>query len=142
MQRIAEQWERLEAGLIFVNLVDFDMLYGHRRDPAGYGQALEQFDQWLGEFMTKVLPPDLVIITADHGNDPTFRGTDHTREQVPLFVLHHKEARALGVRKTYADVAATLADYFELPAGWPAGESFLSKSDSDQFETRPARASN
>ena len=142
MQRIAEQWERLEAGLIFVNLVDFDMLYGHRRDPAGYGQALEQFDQWLGEFMTKVLPPDLVIITADHGNDPTYRGTDHTREQVPLFVLHKKEARALGVRNTYADVAATLADYFELPAGWPAGESFLSKNDSDQLETRPSRASN
>jgi phosphopentomutase len=142
MQRIAEQWERLEAGLIFVNLVDFDMLYGHRRDLAGYGQALEQFDQWLGEFMTKVLPPDLVIITADHGNDPTFRGTDHTREQVPLFVSHNKETRALGVRKTYADVAATLADYFELPAGWPAGESFLSKSDSDRYDTRPARASN
>jgi len=133
MQRIAEQWERLEAGLIFVNLVDFDMLYGHRRDPAGYGCALEQFDQWLGEFMTKVLPTDLVIITADHGNDPTFRGTDHTREQVPLFVLHNKEAQALGVRKSYADVAATLADYFALPAGWLAGESFLSKSNSDQF---------
>jgi phosphopentomutase len=92
--------------------------------------------------MTKVLPPDLVIITADHGNDPTFRGTDHTREQVPLFVLHNNEARALAVRKTYADVAATLADYFELPAGWPAGESFLSKSDSDRYDTRPARASN
>ena len=142
MQRIAEKWEGLEAGLIFANLVDFDMLYGHRRDPGGYGHALEQFDQWLGEFMTKVLAPDLVIITADHGNDPTYRGTDHTREQVPLFVLHNREARALGVRNTYADVAATLADYFELPAGWPAGESFLSKTDSDQFETRPSRASN
>jgi phosphopentomutase len=142
MQRIAEQWERLETGLIFVNLVDFDMLYGHRRDPAGYSQALEQFDQWLGEFMTKVLPPDLVIITADHGNDPTFRGTDHTREQVPLFVFHNKEARALGVRKTYADVAATLADYFELPAGWPAGESLLAKSDSERSEARPFEASN
>jgi len=142
MQRIAEQWDRLEAGLVFVNLVDFDMLYGHRRNPAGYGQALEQFDQWLGEFMTKVLPSDLVIITADHGNDPTYRGTDHTREQVPLFVLHNREARALGVRNTYADVAATLADYFELPARWPAGESFLSKCDSDQFVRRPSRAPN
>jgi phosphopentomutase len=142
MQRIAEQWERLEAGLIFVNLVDFDMLYGHRRDPVGYGRALEQFDQWLGQFLPKVLPRDLVIITADHGNDPTYRGTDHTREQVPLFVLHNKEARALGVRNTYADVAKTLVDFFELPAGSPAGESFLSESDSDQFETRPLRASN
>ena len=142
MQRTAEQWQRLEAGLVFVNLVDFDMLYGHRRNPAGYGQALEQFDQWLGEFMTKVLPSDLVIITADHGNDPTYRGTDHTREQVPLFVLHNREARALGVRNTYADVAATLADYFELPARWPAGESFLSECGSDQFERRPSRAPN
>jgi phosphopentomutase len=142
MQRIAETWERLEAGLIFVNLVDFDMLYGHRRDVAGYAQALEQFDQWLGEFMTKVLPADLVIITADHGNDPTYRGTDHTREQVPLFVLHNNETRALGIRKTYADIAATLGAYFELPGGWPAGESFLSKNDSERAEARPFKASN
>lgn len=142
MQRIAEQWERLEAGLIFVNLVDFDMLYGHRRDLAGYGQALEQFDQWLGEFMTKVLPADLVIITADHGNDPTHRGTDHTREQVPLFVLHNNETRALGVRDTYADVAATLADYLALPHRWAIGESFLSTTKSHPYEESELRASN
>jgi len=142
MQRIAEQWERLEAGLIFVNLVDFDMLYGHRRDPAGYGQALEQFDQWLGEFMTKVLPADLVIITADHGNDPTYRGTDHTREQVPLFVLQNNEARALGVRDTYADVAATLAEFLALPKPWEAGESFLSPTNSHPYEESELRASN
>jgi phosphopentomutase len=142
MQRIAEQWERLETGVIFVNLVDFDMLYGHRRDPAGYGQALEQFDQWLGEFMTKIRPADLVIITADHGNDPTFRGTDHTREQVPLFVLHNKEARALGVRKTYADVAATLAHYLALPKRWEVGDSFLSTTNSHPFEESELRASN
>jgi phosphopentomutase len=142
MERIAENWERLENGLIFANLVDFDMLYGHRRDFAGYAQALEQFDQWLGEFMAKILPGDLVIITADHGNDPTFRGTDHTREQVPLFVLHNNETQSLGVRETYADVAATLADYFELPQNWPVGVSFLSKSDSQRSETPPLRASN
>jgi phosphopentomutase len=139
MQRIAEQWERLEAGLIFVNLV-VDMLYGHRRDPAGYGQALEQFDRWLGEFMTKVLPADLVIITADHGNDPTYRGTDHTREQVPIFVLHNNESRALGVRNTYADVAATLADYLALPKRWEVGESFLSTTNSDPCEESELRA--
>jgi len=139
---IAEKWEQLEAGLIFTNLVDFDMLYGHRRDVAGYGQTLEQFDQWLGEFMTKILPADLVIITADHGNDPTYRGTDHTREQAPLFVLHNNESRALGVRETYADIAATLGDFFELPVGWPVGESFLSKSDSERSEARPFKASN
>ena len=142
MQRIAEQWERLEAGLIFVNLVDFDMLYGHRRDPAGYGQALEQFDQRLGEFMTKVRPADLVIITADHGNDPTYRGTDHTREQVPLFVLHNNEARPLGVRDTYADVAATLAEYLALPKRWEVGESFLSPTKPNPYEESELRASN
>ncbi|MDP9099144.1 MAG: phosphopentomutase, partial [Verrucomicrobiota bacterium] len=142
MQRIAEQWERLEAGLIFTNLVDFDMLYGHRRDPAGYGQALEEFDQWLGQFMTKVLPADLVIITADHGNDPTYRGTDHTRERVPLFVLHHSQARSLGVRTSYADVAATLADYLALPKRWEVGDSFLSATNSHPHEVSESRASN
>ncbi len=142
MQRIADEWERLEDGLIFANLVDFDMLYGHRRDLAGYAGALDQFDQWLGEFTAQVLPDDLVIITADHGNDPTYRGTDHTREQVPLFVLHQNETRPLGVRKTYADVAATLADYFELTERWAVGESFLSKGDLHQSQTQPLKASN
>jgi phosphopentomutase len=142
MQRIEGEWERLEDGLIFANLVDFDMLYGHRRDLAGYAGALEQFDQWLGEFMARVLPEDLVIITADHGNDPTYRGTDHTRERVPLFVLHKNETRALGVRETYADIAATLADYFELAERWTTGESFLSNGDLRQSETQPLKASN
>jgi phosphopentomutase len=142
MQRIAEKWKQIEAGLIFTNLVDFDMLYGHRRDLAGYAQALAQFDQWLGEFMAQVVADDLVIITADHGNDPTFRGTDHTREQVPLFVLHKNEKRSLGVRRTYADIAATLGDYFELTEDWPVGESLLSKSDEHQHETQPLKASN
>lgn len=142
MQRIAEKWDGLEAGLIFANLVDFDMLYGHRRDFAGYGQALEQFDQWLGEFMTKILPTDLVIITADHGNDPTYRGTDHTREQVPLFVLHNNQTRALGVRGTYADIAATLGDYFSLPERWEVGDSFLSTTDSHPYEESELKASN
>jgi phosphopentomutase len=127
MARIGENWERLEDGLIFANLVDFDMLYGHRRDVQGYAAALIQFDEWLGGFMSQIAPSDLVMITADHGNDPTFRGTDHTREQVPLFVLHRNETRPLGTRETYADVAATLAAHFELPSPWPVGESFLSK---------------
>jgi phosphopentomutase len=142
MQRIADEWKGLSAGLIFANLVDFDMLYGHRRDLAGYARALEQFDQWLGKFMAQVLPDDLVLITADHGNDPTYRGTDHTREQVPLFVLHKNETRALGVRESYADVAATLADYFELTERWTAGRSFLTKDDLHPSETRPLKASN
>ena len=142
MQRIAEEWDRLENGLIFANLVDFDMLYGHRRDPTGYAQALAEFDKWLGAFLLKILPPDLVIITADHGNDPTYRGTDHTREQVPLFVSHNNETRPLGVRKTYADIAATLGDYFELPAAWKVGETFLSGVDSARFKAPPLKASN
>jgi phosphopentomutase len=127
MKRIAQAWENLANGLIFVNLVDFDMLYGHRRDVDGYAKALARFDEWLGGFIPKIRPDDLVIITADHGNDPTYRGTDHTREQVPLFVLHNGEAQPLGVRETYADIAATLADYFGLPTAWPAGESFLTR---------------
>lgn len=129
MQCIAETWESLQTGLLFANLVDFDMLYGHRRDVPGYAQALEQFDQWLGEFLPKVAASDLVIITADHGNDPSYRGTDHTREQVPLFVLHNDGASALGTRKTFADVAATLSAYFDLPNAWPAGDSFLPKTE-------------
>ena len=126
MQRIAELWRSERDGLIFANLVDFDMLFGHRRDVAGYAQALEEFDSWLGEFLPHIEPDDLVIITADHGNDPTFRGTDHTREQVPLFVLDGAVPRDLGTRETFADVAASLADHFAI-GQWHAGTSFLSR---------------
>ena len=96
MAQISKLWSSMHDGLIFVNLVDFDMLYGHRRNVSGYGKALEEFDRWLGDFLPSVRPEDLVIITADHGNDPTFRGTDHTREQVPLFVLHRRMPAFLG----------------------------------------------
>lgn len=125
MQRIAELWPQIVNGLVFVNLVDFDMLFGHRRDVAGYANALREFDSWLGGFLPQIKRDDLVIITADHGNDPTFRGTDHTREKVPLFVLNRDESLDLGTRETFADVAASLADYFELEEGWPVGSSFL-----------------
>ena len=124
-KRIEEIWRTLETGLVFANLVDFDMLHGHRRDVAGYAGALEEFDRWLGTFIPKVLPADLVIITADHGNDPTHRGTDHTREQAPLFVIHNDAARDLGTRETFADVAATLSDAFALAEPWAIGASFL-----------------
>src|SRR3954470_14867157 len=142
MQKIGENWERLENGLLFANLVDFDMLYGHRRDVAGYARALLHFDGWLGEFLGRIAPADLAIITADHGNDPSFRGTDHTREQVPLFVLHQNETRALGVRQTYADIAATLGEFFGLPTRWPAGTSLLSRSESERPEAPSLKASN
>ena len=125
MVKIAELWAKGRDALVFANLVDFDMVYGHRRDVQGYARALEAFDQWLGPFLGQIEPNDLAIITADHGNDPTFAGTDHTREQVPLFVMHNGESRNLGTRSTYADVAASLAEFFQLAEPWPNGISFL-----------------
>src|SRR5690625_4715138 len=113
-------------GLSFVNLVDFDALFGHRRDPIGYGKALEEFDARLDEIMSALREDDLLILTADHGNDPTHPGTDHTREYVPLLVYHHKiqKGKQLPLRETFADVGATIADNFQvkLPAN---GKSFL-----------------
>lgn len=126
MDAIMQLWPTLaeRSGLLFANLVDFDMLFGHRRDVVGYADALLAFDRWLPSFLADVRAEDLVIITADHGNDPTWRGTDHTREEVPLLVLHGGKANALGTRETFADIAATLADFFKLPT-WPAARSFL-----------------
>lgn len=125
MVAIERAWDSDEDGLLFANLVDFDMLFGHRRDVTGYTRALVEFDDWLGAFLSRIEPDDLVLITADHGNDPTWRGTDHTREEVPLMVLHGGAAGPLGTRRTYADVAATLSEFFQLRQRWPAGESFL-----------------
>ena len=125
MEKMEVLWDRTSDGLIFTNLVDFDMLFGHRRDVAGYARTLAEFDAWLAGFLPKVSPNDLLIITADHGNDPTFGGTDHTREQVPLFVLHNRESRNLGTRSSFADVAASLGEFFQLPEPWPIGISFL-----------------
>ncbi|MDQ3624114.1 MAG: phosphopentomutase [Verrucomicrobiota bacterium] len=121
---IDELWDEDKDGLIFANLLDFDALYGHRRDPAGYAGALVEFDRWLCGFLDRIDEEDLVILTADHGNDPTFRGTDHTREEVPLMVLHGRTSRPLGTRRTFADVAATLAEFFELKGKWPVGRRF------------------
>jgi phosphopentomutase len=102
------------SGLLFTNLVDFDSLYGHRRDPEGYGHALEQFDRSLPDLMGAMKPDDLLIITADHGNDPIHPGTDHTREYVPLLVWSPglTSSGGLEVRTSFADLAATLADNF------------------------------
>jgi phosphopentomutase len=114
-------------GLIFSNLVDFDMLFGHRRDTEGYAQALENFDTRLPEIFEAMADDDLLILTADHGNDPTFRGSDHTREYAPLLV-YGKSARPgvdLGTRGSLADIGATVAENFGLELG--AGESFLSR---------------
>jgi phosphopentomutase len=111
--------------LIFVNLVDFDMLFGHRRDPAGYARALAEFDAWFGSRLPGLGGETLLLLTADHGNDPTWKGTDHTREQVPLLMEAPGKPRNLGVRDSFADVAATLAEWFGADAGGLAGASLL-----------------
>ena len=128
METIDRLWAEDQDGLIFANLVDFDTLYGHRRDVAGYAQALVEFDAWLMRFLPRIDSEDLVIITADHGNDPTHSGTDHTREEVPLMVLHQDEVGPLGTRSSFTDVAATLGDYFRLRQPWPRGVSFLNRT--------------
>jgi phosphopentomutase len=115
MSRIDELWPGADNAFLFANLVDFDMHFGHRRDVAGYARALEEFDGWFGKCIPQIAPDDFVIVTADHGNDPTFRGTDHTREQVPLFVFHQRQVRDLGTRESFAYVAATVAEYFSVP---------------------------
>jgi phosphopentomutase len=112
-------------GLIFSNLVDFDMLYGHRRDTEGYARALEHFDERWPEIENAMTDSDLLMITADHGNDPTYPGTDHTREYAPL-LIYGKKAKAgvdLGTRSSLADIGRTIADNFGLDL--KTGESFL-----------------
>ena len=112
-------------GLCFVNLVDFDALYGHRRDPKGYHHALEEFDTDLNTLFKELREDDLVIVTADHGNDPTWTGTDHTREYVPLLVYSKSIGKGdLGTRKTFADIGATVAENFNVEAPH-IGTSFL-----------------
>lgn len=114
------------TGLCFTNLVDFDAMYGHRRDPLGYGKALASFDKRLGELLEVLNEDDLLMITADHGNDPGFKGTDHTREFVPLLVYSPSFANgeSLGIRDTYADLGATILDNYDLPNN-TVGTSFL-----------------
>jgi phosphopentomutase len=118
--------DRIDEGLIMVNLVDFDSLYGHRRNVTGYYQCLREFDAQLATLRQAIQPGDLVLITADHGNDPTMPGTDHTREYVPLLAFGPPGARGvdLGTRQSFADVGATVAEIFALPPPrW--GQSFL-----------------
>ena len=115
------------TGISFLNLVDFDASFGHRRDPIGYGKALEEFDARLKEVLPKLTDEDLLIITADHGNDPTMPGTDHTREFVPLTVYSPKlkEMKELPLRMTFADIGATISENFKV-AKTNFGISFLS----------------
>lgn len=114
------------TGLLFTNLVDFDALWGHRRDPIGYGNGLEAFDVQLKELIEKVQPDDLLILTADHGNDPSYPGTDHTREEVPLLIYSPqlKGGYALDKRLTFADIGQTICENFKAQPT-PYGKSFL-----------------
>jgi phosphopentomutase len=117
----------VDRGLVLVNLVDFDMLYGHRRDPLGYRKALEEFDSSLAKLETRLRPGDLVILSADHGNDPTMlETTDHTREYVPVLALGPdiRGGTDLGTRETFADIGATIEQALGLPPRGP-GRSFL-----------------
>lgn len=117
--------EREFHGLCFVNLVDFDMLYGHRQDPDGYARALTAFDRWLPGFLEKMGADDLVLITADHGCDPGDDSTDHTREYVPLLVFSKQiTAVNLGTRAQFSDVAATIGEYLQVGFSG-CGDSFL-----------------
>jgi phosphopentomutase len=126
MHKTLELWETFEEGLLFVNLVDFDMLYGHRNNWRGYGEALMEFDAFLPRLEALVKPGDLIMITADHGNDPTFPGTDHCRENVPILAMRAPEpGLPLGERRTFADVAATLGAHLGVPWEGPGVPFFL-----------------
>jgi len=113
-------------GLIFVNLIDFDMLYGHRNDAKGYAEAIETFDKELGGLLDIMNENDLLIVSADHGCDPTHPGTDHTREYAPLLVYSKKlAARALGTRKTFGDIGASVMSWLETGEELPGALSFV-----------------
>ena len=112
-------------GLCFVNLVDFDMLYGHRQDVDGYAAAYAEFDGWLPSFISEMKDGDVLMVTADHGCDPGDDHTDHTREYIPLIVYGKNVAPGnIGIRQTFADIAASVAEYLEIPYSSP-GKSFL-----------------
>lgn len=127
MDKLAEVVKVDFHGISFLNLVDFDALYGHRRDPIGYGKALESFDARMPEILDALTDEDLLIITADHGNDPTFEGSDHTREFVPLLVYSTRftEGKELPLSETFSDIGATIAENFNVPLP-KFGRSFLS----------------
>lgn len=127
MQKSMEMVQRDFNGLCFINLVDFDMVYGHRNDVDGYARALSTFDAWLGEFLPQLREDDLLIITADHGCDPATSSTDHSREYTPM-LAYGKALKAgvnLGTRKSFADIGATVLQWFGLPTDAVFGEGFL-----------------
>jgi phosphopentomutase len=137
MKKTLAALEQIRRGLLFINLVDFDMLYGHRLDGRGFGRALEAFDRWLPTLLAALDDDDLLLITADHGCDPTTPGTNHSREFVPLLVWHRRlvAGRDLGERESFSDVAATVAEAFGLV--WEGGgQSVLAELAAD---TKPGK---
>jgi phosphopentomutase len=124
---VLEALGRIESGLVFANLVDFDAKFGHRRDPEGMAENLKRFDGRLPELMEALAQDDLLVITADHGNDPTFRGTDHTRERVPLLAAYGgaESGEDLGVREGFSDLGATVAAWLGAGRDGLPGTSFL-----------------
>ena len=126
--RTVEYMESCRQGLIFTNLIDFDSMYGHRRDPEGYGRALEEFDAMLPAVIHRMKPEDLLIICADHGNDPVHAGWNHTQEYVPLLVYGEmvRENTDLGILRSFADVGASICEYLGVPK-MKNGTSFLSR---------------
>ena len=127
MQKTAKIAERDFSGLCFTNLVDFDMTYGHRNDIKGYANAMSEFDAWLGGFLERMKENDLLIITADHGCDPSTPSTDHSREYTPMLMVGKgvKAGRDLGTRPTFADISATILEYLGVDQGETAGDSFF-----------------
>jgi len=124
-KKLLEYAKKVNRSLIFANLVDFDVYYGHRNDPKGFADALKDFDDFLPSFIKSVDDTDAVVISADHGNDPTTPSTDHSREYVPLlFFRKNRNGKDLGVRKTFSDVAKTAADFFHVENSLK-GKSFL-----------------
>ncbi len=134
---LIEQMDARKQGLIFCNLIDFDMLYGHRRDVPGFAQALEEFDVALPEIQKRMSAGDLLLLTADHGNDPTYKGTDHTREYIPFIAYTPAQTKPgpvdLGIRKSFADVGATVIHALtgKAPSGGLAGSSVLGEMGLD-----------
>jgi phosphopentomutase len=140
MDKLIQTLKEEFHGLSFLNLVDFDALYGHRRDPIGYGKALEEFDARLPEVLDLLQDDDLLIITADHGNDPVHHGTDHTREYVPLLAYSSslKQGMNMGIRDTFADIGATIAQNFGVKQP-EYGVSFLSQLNEVKTTTKEVK---
>jgi phosphopentomutase len=131
---LLEQLDSVKSGLIFCNLIDTDMLYGHRRDVEGFAKSLEEFDAAIPELKKRMREGDLLIISADHGNDPTFRGTDHTREYIPILAYSPSQKSTgtidLGVRTSFGDIGATVFQALSGETSHPkslAGRSFLNE---------------